>query len=292
MSTLLTKSRKNKVTSKVTGSRTWFITIIIMGVITAIAVFFVVSQVTSQSTYYVLNQDVPAKTQITASMLKPVSASSSGIPRNTLDINYVTTDSVYSKIALDAGDTVTLSNTGPSTPITLGIPENFVVASFVAPAETSVAGKLKRGDYIDLIATTPGDNPIAKIALQHVLILDATNDGSAAGEEVGADESVDTAASESIKVRTGIPTTYTVGLSPQDAAKLAVISELKIFVVLSASTTPNQSDVSAAQGEVLAPGAVSDSGLGTDNTFTPKKEAKPADKKEATQEEATDTPTP
>lgn len=274
MSSLLSKSRKNKASSKVVGSRTWFIAAITVAILAAIAVFFAVSQVVAQTTYYVLSSDVPARTQITKEMLTPVVTSKGGQPKNMIGQEYVASKDVYAKIELKAGDVVTPSNSGPLEPIQAGIPKEFVVASFVAPAETSVAGKLKRGDYIDVIAVSPGDNASAKVALRHVLILDATNDGSSAAEDTGAGESADTPQAESAKVRTGIPTTYTVGLSLEDAAKLAVIQDLKLLVVLSPADTKPTEDVTAQLGEVVGPGAVADSGKGTDSSFGTKTEEK------------------
>jgi hypothetical protein len=267
MSSLLSKSSKNKATSKVTGSRTWFIATITVAIIAAIAVFFAVSQVVAQTTYYVLAKDVPARTQITQDMLTPVTTSKGGQPRNTVDQSYVLSQETYAKIALKAGDTVTLSNSGPLEPITSGIPKDYVVASFVAPAETSVAGKLKRGDYIDIYSVTEGDTATSKLSLRHVLVLDATNDGASAPEDTGANETSGTPQAESAKVRTGIPTTYTIGLSSQDAAKLAVIQDAKKLVVLSPAEVKDTADISASLGDVTGPGAVSDSGKGTDSSF-------------------------
>ena len=267
MSSLLSKSRKNKATSKVTGSRTWFIATIAVAILAAIAVFFAVSQVVAQTTYYVLAKDVSARTQITEDMLTPVVTSKGGQPRTALSKANVLSEDIYAKIALKAGDTVTSSNAGGLEPIRKGIPDDFVVASFVAPAETSVAGKLKRGDYIDIIAVNEGDAKTSKLALRHVLILDATNDGSTAAEDTGAGESADTPQAESAKVRTGIPTTYTIGLSIEDAAKLALIQDLKLLVVLSPVDTKESDDIIADLGTVTGPGAVSDSGKDTDSSF-------------------------
>jgi hypothetical protein len=272
MSSLLSKSRKNKATSKVTGSRTWFIATIAVAILAAIAVFFAVSQVVAQTTYYVLAQDVSARTQITKDMLKPVVTSKGGQPRTALSQANVINEDIYAKIALKAGDTVTSSNAGGLEPIRQGIPDDFVVASFVAPAEASVAGKLTRGDYIDIIAVNEGDAKTSKVALSHVLILDATNDGSSAAEDTGAGESASTPAAESAKVRTGIPTTYTIGLSLEDAAKLAVIQDLKLLVVLSPDEFKDAKKVTSTLSDVMGPGAVADSGKDTDSSFGVKKE--------------------
>lgn len=272
MSSLLSKSRKNKATSKVTGSRTWFIATIAVAILAAIAVFFAVSQVVAQTTYYVLAKDVPARTQITQDMLTPVVTSKGGQPRTALSQANVISEDIYAKIALKAGDTVTSSNAGDLTPIQEGIPKDYVVASFVAPAEFSVAGKLKRGDYIDLIAVNEGDAKTSKVALRHVLVLDATNDGASAAEDTGANESANTPQAESVKVRTGIPTVYTVGLSIEDAAKLAVIKDLNLLVVLSAADVKDAANVTSSLSDAMGPGAVADSGKDTDSSFGKKEE--------------------
>lgn len=268
MSSLLSKSRKNKASSKVTGSRTWFIATIAVAILATIAIFFAVSQVVAQTTYYVLKSDVSARTQITQDMLTPVTTSKGSQPRNALDQAYVSNEEVYAKIELKAGDVATLSNTGPLLPITVGIPENFTVASFVAPAESSVAGKIKRGDYIDIYAVQQnGDSTVSKLAMRHVLVLDATNGGENAAEDTGANETAGTPESESAKVRTGIPTVYTVGISSEDAAKLAIIQDLTTLVTMSPAEVSDTADVSATLNGTLSGGEVADSGKGTDSSF-------------------------
>ena len=273
MSSLLSKSRKNKASSKVTGSRTWFIATIAVAILATIAIFFAVSQVVAQTTYYVLKSDVSARTQITSDMLTPVTTSKGSQPRNALDQAYVSSQEVYAKIELNAGDVATLSNTGPLQPITDGIPENYTVASFVAPAETSVAGKIKRGDYIDIYAVQQnGASTVSKLALRHVLVLDATNNGEAAAEDTGANETEGTPQAESAKVRTGIPTVYTIGISSEDAAKLALLQDLKTLVTLSPADVAETQDISASLDGALSGGEVSDSGKGTDPSFGTKKD--------------------
>lgn len=268
MPTLLSKTQKNKATSKLAGGQAWFIAAIVVTILGAIAVFFAVSQATAQITYYVLNQDVAARTQITEGMLTPVSTNAGGQPRNALDVNYIQTEDVYAKYALDAGDVPTLSNTGPLSPITEGIPEDYVVASFVAPAEYAVAGKIKRGDYINIIANSESDVLQSKLVLSNVLVLDATNGGGETGsEEVAAEESAETPASESAAVRTGIPTVYTVGLSVQDAVKLAAVKDLSLLVTLAPVAVDENVDATTDLGTIMGQGGVGNSGAGTDSTF-------------------------
>jgi Flp pilus assembly protein CpaB len=251
------------------GRKLWFFFAAVAALLTAVVLFIILSQVTSTSKYYVLKEDVAARTQITEDMLQEVVTSTNGEPQNALDLAEIVTEPVYAKYPLNAGDILTASNTGPLNPIEEGIPEDFVVATFNAPASFAAGGKIQRGDYVDLIVV---QDDTASYFLQHVLVLDATInlDNASASSTVNADGST-TNAADSSAVRSGIPTLYTVGLSPQDAAKLAIASQATIYVVLSANQTSDPvppMEITVDLGSLN--GLITDSGAGTDNTFSGK----------------------
>lgn len=257
----------------------WFIGAVVGALLVSLGMFFITNQLNSTSTYYVLNQNVPAGTQITPAMLQEVVVTSGGQPRNALTIGDVNAEPAITKFSLNAGDIVTISNTGPLTDLNADIPANFVVASFTAPAERSVAGQLERGNYIDIIAVNSG---VSTYVLRHVLILDAAAGAASAGntqEQAPADSggsggiggiggttpSADTTAG-------GVPTLYTVALSPDDAAVLALVQELNLLVVLSPAAyedSPVFSENIQKQLDDLFNGTyeAGDSGVGTDPTF-------------------------
>lgn len=262
------------------GRKLWFFFAAVAALLTAVLIFVIVSQLTSTTKYYVLNADVPARTLITETNLIEQVVSTGGQPPTALGLDEVLSGEVYAKTALKQGDVLTPSNTGPLTPITEGIPDGFVTATFVAPASAAAGGKAERGTYVDVVSV--GENadgePTAGYVLQHALITDATIDldnyVSASSEEPVTDENgniVETAsASEDSAIRAGIPTTYTVALDPRDAAKLLLAADATtIYVVLSAEQESGvnvpERDISVTEAELRE--IIGDAGLGTDNKF-------------------------
>lgn len=238
--------------------------------VVAILVFTVFQGATDKEPYYVLGQDIPARTEIIPSMLIEQEAMSGTAPPNAIDIGTVSEGGLYSLVALNMGDILTESNTSnDQSSLWAGLPENFVITSFTVEPNLAAGGNIQRGDYIDVglissdTAMTGGEAGAA-IFLKRVLVIDATVDLAAftPSEEEGANEEVDK--------RSGIPTTYTVGLSPENAAKLALAGEYKLFAVLSSIETRDSDELTAE--EILAGagtlwGTTTDAGEGTDNTF-------------------------
>lgn len=258
------KSQKTRTTRG--GSKVFLAAAIAFAVVAAAMVFIVLGQVTSTVTYYVLNQDVPARTQVTEDMLTPVTTSQGGQPRNALDISHLSPDPVFARYHLSAGDILTPSNVGLYSPIQEGIPADYTVASFSVPAENAVAGKVSRGDYIDIIATNNlSETGEAQYVLRHVLVVDTAADLAA---EAQSANTVD--GSEDGAVRSGVPTLYTVALPEADAAKLALLQGLPLLVTL----TPidydgsDTSPIIANPADVFGPDVViGDSGARTSPTF-------------------------
>lgn len=264
------------------GNKTWFVFAIISAVAAAAVIFGVLSQVVATTTYYVLGTNVAARSQITPDMLKPVTTSQGGQPGNALDIGEISKKATYAKYALKAGDIVTQSNTGDFQPLSQGIPADYVVASFSADAKNSVAGKLATGNYVDLIAVNAGNSQsVAKYVLRHVLVMDVSADpstiGSNSSETSTASGSTDPNAANAAqqksaqdKLRSGIPSLYTVALPPADAAKLALVKDTPLMVVLSPASSDKSftdQNIQTTQGEVFSDAAVGNSGKNTDPTF-------------------------
>jgi hypothetical protein len=275
----------NNVTKKslFKNSKVWFFLAGAAAVIAAVFVFFVLQSVTATTTYYVLNKDIPARTQITSDLLTPVTTSEGGQPRTALTPgSLAASGQIYSKYALSAGDVVTPTNAGSLTALTKGLPSNYVVASFKADPSIAAGGQVARGDYIDVIAVSDTDS---HVFLQRVLVVNATTDldaGGATADSSGTTTSGDGTTTTDGSGSTGsngdasastsvVPTLFTVGISQEDAAKLAVVSKnFSLYVVLSSADSSKNgaksADVGAAVGDIFS-GAVGDSGQGTDNTF-------------------------
>jgi hypothetical protein len=292
MSPLLNKKKdpapssaaKAKKPSKLfSGNKTWFIFAIISAVAAAAIIFGVLSQVVATTTYYVLGQNVAAKSQITPDMLKAVTTSQGGQPRNALDLGQINNAHLVAKYALNAGDIVTQSNTGTFQPLSQGIPADYVVASFSADAKNAVAGKLATGNYIDLIAVNAGNSQsVAKYVLRHVLVMDVSTDPSTIGSNSTSSNTKSTTAADGSnpaatpapaqdQLRTGIPSLYTIALPAADAAKLALVKDTPLMVVLSPSSSDKSftdQNIQSTLGDVFSDSAVGNSGKGTDPNGT------------------------
>lgn len=244
-------------------SKTLFIFASICAIATFVSVSILLSQTISQTSYYVLNQNVTARSQIDASMLTEVRTTTGAQPRNSLDLGDVQTGEVYAKYSLETGDVLSPSNAGPLNPINEGIPENFVTMSFTLPAEQAVAGNVKRGDYIDVISTSgeaTDSSSQARYALRHVLVIDvlATPKTLTDGEntEGGGDDG------------SGVASLYTVAVSEKDAATLALVQATNFHVVLSSvQGAENPEDIRSTGDDVFGNNPVGDSGEGTSPSF-------------------------
>lgn len=280
-----TASTSKKPSKLFAGNKTWFVFAIITAVAAAGVIFFVLSQAVSTTTYYVLNQNVPARSQVTAAMLTPVVTSTGGQPRNALTSADVTNTPTFAKYSLNTGDIVTSSNTGDKTALRAGVPDTDVIASFQVEAQYAVAGKLKPGDYIDIIATSTQNGAngqaVAKTTLKHVLLLDVSTDPSSIGSSAnpavqptgaaGANGAqTGGGASTDDQLRQGVPSLYTVSLPPVDATKLALINRSPLLVVLSSKesdTNFKEENTSSTLGQVFDQSPVKDSGANTDPSF-------------------------
>lgn len=269
MTVQATESTKKKglLSGLLSGGKTIWIIALGIALVAMFGALSILGNAAATQTYYVLGEDVPARTQITPVMLVEREAKVNSAPPTAYSQADVATGEVFTKYALAAGDVVTSSNAGPLTRITEDVPDNFVAASFNAEPDIAVAGKVRTGDFIDIIAT--GDNGtrglITKVMLQHVLVLDVTVAPASIPQEAvegQAGQDAGTPGPESAAVRSGIPTVYTVALSPQDATKLAAIRTLDLFVVLSGNLPDTVSTASTNQKN-LFDDVVTDASAGT-----------------------------
>ena len=261
------------------GRKMWFIFGAIASAVVAILTFSLMSVVTATETYYVLNTDVPARTQVTQSLLTEVTVSRGSTPPNAIGISDID-EETYTLYALDAGDILTSSNSGSLISLSEGLPDDFVVASFTVDPSSAAGGNVKRGDYIDILTimndpqVTGSSSYASSYVLQHVLVVDATVDldsyDSEAETTAGEDGAVDGEAADEIAKRSGIPTLFTVGLTQKDAAALAVATQYDLFVVIS-STEAQNGDVNLTPGSATSEDiwgdSAPDAGKGTDRTF-------------------------
>lgn len=172
-------------------------------------------------TYYVLNQDIPTRTQITMDMLTPVVTSAGTAPggspemteeqRNaerTSILTAVQSGIVFSQFPMVAGDVLSPSNAGGLSDISVGVPDTWVITNFAVGADNAVGGRIQRGYYFDVMVLSDQG---AFYPFVNVLALDTTVNlsGASSNNAVNSGEAQD-----------GQTTQYTVGMSPANAAKL------------------------------------------------------------------------
>lgn len=277
--------------NKFGGKTTWLVVAIGLMLASMAAMVIVLSTVTSTTTYYVLNQDVPARSQIQSTMLQEVTTSNGSAPPNAITPDVLLEHATYAKFNLNMGDIVTASSTGGFQGLAEGIPDNFTVASIQVAAENAVAGKLMTGNYIDIISSS---EDVSSTILRNVLLLDVATTVDSIEAADDADATVDT----QDKLRQGIPAIYTVAVSQADALKLASARDTSLFLTL----TPIQDQVEFKSNDKLKTSiaevldnTATNSGEGTDPSFGALGDAnaeKPAEDKASEKPASTETPAP
>ena len=271
--------------SLLNGRKLWFVLAVAAAIAAAAIIFSIMSIATAKESYWVLNQDVPARTPITADLLTEVTTSAGTTPPSALTFGEIANEEIYSLYSLKSGDVLTKSNTGELLPLTEGLPSDFVVASFTANPSMAAGGNVQRGDYIDIIAlvndteVTGSGSTGASYVLQRVLVIDATVDldtyssesaESTTGETTTSGDGTVSSNTNEAAMRSGIPTMFTVGLSPENAAVLALATQYDLYIVLSSADSTADGIVPTNLPTIDAKslwGQSRNAGEGTDNTF-------------------------
>lgn len=247
--------------------------ILLLMVLVLIGSFTLIRNIYQTETYYVLNQDVPTRTQISPDMLSPVVTSEGSAPINAKGVADIQGGGVFSRFPLVAGDILTNSNVSMDGQgdIANGIPDTWVVTSFSVGADNAVGGRIRRGDYFDMLVA---DSDGSFYPFVNMLALDTTVSLSSASSNAAADTE---------EAHAGQTTQYVVGMSPGDAARLHQVVDayggsLKLILA------PRQNQYAAPQlgeysgvflyepdrGFVDETNSPKNMGEGTDYTFSPK----------------------
>lgn len=175
-------------------------------ILLATIIFFGLQSILRTETYWTLKADVPAKALITPSMLEENTVSLGGAPKNALTLGQIERGQVFTKIPLKKGDIISQSSTGITLDTSTGIPDKWIVTSFVISAQDAAAGNISRGDYFDIIGVNQegGSKYIAK----NVLALDTIGDESST--RIREDGSISNTGTGTIQ--------YVVGMPPDFAA--------------------------------------------------------------------------
>lgn len=211
-------------------TRMIWVLVFILAILAAAGTLYILSGLTKQDTYYVLNTNMPSRTQITSADLQPVTTSQGSAPQNAIGLDVINQGSTYTKYPLQAGDVVSASNAGSLDTINEGIPDNWVVTSFNPGGDDPIIENLQRGDHFDMMITNakqkdqqsnPDDSDMSNIAIgqyafRNVMVLDNpmsttanANNDSANGATAQTQNSTQM---------------FIVGMSPKNAAMLTYIT--------------------------------------------------------------------
>lgn len=170
-------------------------------------------------TYYVLNQDVPVRAQITMDMLTPVVTSFGTAPGGSPDmdseqktaeraaiLSTVQSGQAFAQYPLVSGDVLSPSNVGALSDISVGIPDTWVVSSINVDFNNAVQGRIQRGTYFDMMVVAADGTYYPFVNILALETLDGGANSSAGGQTTTGTNAV--------------TSVYSVGMSPQNTAKL------------------------------------------------------------------------
>lgn len=225
-------SGKRNTTASAKDTKLLWIVIVLLALLVAGGTFAILNNITKQDTYYVLNTNLPSRTQITPQDLSPVSTSQNSAPQNAIGLSEVQQGTVYTKYPLQAGDVISASNAGSLDTINEGIPDNWVVTSFEPADNDPIVENLQRGDYFDIMATNmkkedqrpAGDNnsdlnqiKVGQYVFRNVMVLDNP-------ATTTANDNNDSANGATSQTQNST-TAFVVGMSPQNAAMLTILTK-------------------------------------------------------------------
>lgn len=225
-------SGKRNTTASAKDTKLLWIVIVLLALLVAGGTFAILNNITKQDTYYVLNTNLPSRTQITPQDLSPVSTSQNSAPQNAIGLSEVQQGTVYTKYPLQAGDVISASNAGSLDAINEGIPDNWVVTSFEPADNDPIVENLQRGDYFDIMATNmkkedqrpAGDNSsnlgqikVGQYVFRNVMVLDNP-------ATTTANDNNDSANGATSQTQNST-TSFVVGMSPQNAAMLTILTK-------------------------------------------------------------------
>lgn len=225
-------SGKRNTTASAKDTKLLWIVIVLLALLVAGGTFAILNSITKQDTYYVLNTNLPSRTQITPQDLSPVSTSQNSAPQNAIGLSEVQQGTVYTKYPLQAGDVISASNAGSLDTINEGIPDNWVVTSFEPADNDPIVENLQRGDYFDIMATNmkkedqrpAGDNSsnlgqikVGQYVFRNVMVLDNP-------ATTTANDNNDSANGATSQTQNST-TAFVVGMSPQNAAMLTILTK-------------------------------------------------------------------
>lgn len=234
------------------GRKMWFFFAAVASIITAGVIFSVLSSVAKTDTYWIVKEGVTiqASEAIDPASLVAVTVPSESKPQNALRLSDIQavfgedpSDDYYALYTLKSGDVITSNNAGSL--VNFGeveVESGKVYASFKTNPSDAVSGLVKQGSRIDIaVVYQIGQSYSAKFVLQNIQVMQVSRDidgaSSFAAEEDGAS--------------VPIPVIYTVAVTPQEAAILAVANRYTIYVVLNAGSGTTTKDIGITFEDLL-----------------------------------------
>ena len=201
-----------------------------------------------------------ANQQVTANDVEVVE-----IPETELSPDMLTMEDLqdklwFAKVGVPAGTPLSRVVFDTATRTNIELPDGFVLASFEAEPASAVAGKIQAGDYINITAVGQlpgGGGKVARVILQRILVLDANvgaqTQTQTAGQPVDASQ---LPGPENPLVYGGVPTLYTVAVTNEQAAILALSRSSDLYVTLTTANATDELNVSVSEPQVFGGGAV------------------------------------
>lgn len=254
--------------SKLQDSKLIIAAIVALALVSFFLFVFLLRGFFQTETYYVLNEDIGPRVQISAEQLDPRVVSDGQAPPNALSLADVQTGGLYTQYPLRAGDIISESSVGALSDIRVGVPDSWTITSFGVSADDAVGGRITRGTHFDIIAIDNTlDEPRAFYLFNNVLALDTT----VSMEGASSADAVDTEEAQS-----GMTEQYVVGMRPEEAAFFHMaVEEYDIRLVLSPRENEyQQPDQERIRGffdlsEIDGNWEPIEIGTMTDNTFMP-----------------------
>lgn len=247
--------------SKLDGRKMWFFFAAAAALVTAGVIFALLSAVASTSTYWVLKDgvDLQSREVITSDMLKAVQAPSNAVPKNAVTISQIkateggdASDDFYALYPIKSGDILTTSNVGGLVSFGSGLTgdKNAVYASFKANPSLATGGNITEGNVVDIaiVYEDGAGNFASKFFLNDILVVKTSIDLDTASASKSSNASNSNASGST----SGAPVLYTVAVSPEQAAALAVATKYDIYVVLAAGN--NSANSAGASLDTLLAG--------------------------------------
>lgn len=224
---------------------------------------------------------------VTTADIEAVDLPAADAPAGLMTADQLEANLWFAQVGMPAGTPLTSVVLGTKTRTNIPLPAGMVIASFETDPASAVAGKVQPGDYVNITAVgkNASDQQVARTILNHILVLDVNVNPQTISQSAssGVDESAMPGPSNP-KVYGGIPSLYTVAVTNEQAATLALARNMSLYVTLTTADATGELNVSVTESQVFGgtpvPAGESLTGL------TPTAPAEPTDAAPAVPSEA------